>query len=441
MSSPSPAPATAAARAAADAAQTASRVLACAGTAQKDAALGAMAAAMHAERAALLAANRRDLRRAHTRLERGELNQATVARLSLSEHKLDQMAAGILQVAALPDPAHQVLLDRLLDEGLRLRKVTAPFGVIAAIIEARPDAVVQLAALVVKSGSALLLKAGAEARASTRALVAALRRACAAAGLPADCIIAIEGRRAAQALLALDDRIALVVPRGGQALVRYVQTHTTIPVLGHADGVCHVYVDAAADPERACAIVLDSKVQSPSTCNAAETVLVHQACAATMVPLLIQRLAAAGVTVRGCERTRALAPGRAIAPVEDWHTEYLDLVCAMRVVDDLEAAIAHIHAHGSSHTDAIVTEDAAAGQRFLEAVDSAGVYLNASTRFADGFRYGFGAEVGISTNKLHARGPVGLDSLVTYKYQIVGQGHLVADYASGRRHFLHERQD
>ncbi|HEY7838923.1 MAG TPA: glutamate-5-semialdehyde dehydrogenase [Terriglobales bacterium] len=428
--------------AAATAARAASRTLAHTSTADKNAALRGIAAALAhsaiAARAALLKANRADLRRAQKLLAQKTLTGATLARLHITDAKLDAMAAGVLQVAALPDPSGQVTLESELDDGLTLRRVTCPFGVVAAIIEARPDAVVQLAALMIKSGNALILKAGAEARDSTRALVALLRGTLLASGLPEDAIVAVEGRQAAQALLALDDQIALVVPRGGNKLVQYVQSHTNIPVLGHADGVCHVYVDAAADPEQALAIVLDSKTQAPATCNACETVLVHRQIAPGFLPLLMDRLLSAGVTLHGCAATQALAAGRPVAPVEAWHTEYGDLAVALRVVDDLDAAIDHIHRHGSSHTDAIVTRDAAAAQRFLNEVDSAGVYLNASTRFSDGYRYGFGAEVGISTNKLHARGPVGLESLVTYKYQLTGHGHLVGDYASGRRHFRHE---
>lgn len=424
--------------AAATAARAASRTLAHTSTADKNAALRGIAAALLAARAGLLQANRADLRRAQKLLAQKALTSATLARLHLTDAKLDGMAAGVLQVAALPDPSGQITLESELDDGLTLRRVTCPFGVVAAIIEARPDAVVQLAALMIKSGNALILKAGAEARDSTRALVALLRGTLLASGLPEDAIVAVEGRQAAQALLALDEQIALVVPRGGNKLVQYVQSHTNIPVLGHADGVCHVYVDAAADPDQALAIVLDSKTQAPATCNACETVLVHRQIAPGFLPLLMDRLLAAGVALHGCAATQALAAGRPVAPVEEWHTEYGDLAVALRVVDDLDAAIDHIHRHGSSHTDAIVTRDAAAAQRFLNEVDSAGVYLNASTRFSDGYRYGFGAEVGISTNKLHARGPVGLESLVTYKYQLTGHGHLVGDYASGRRHFRHE---
>lgn len=419
-------------------AHAASRALARTPTARKNSVLEAAAAALLSSRESLLQANRRDLRRAEKLRQSGKLSDSAVARLKLSDAKLAQMATGMRQVARLDDPAHQILFQRDLDDGLTLQKVTTPFGVLAAILEARPDAVVQLAALAIKSGNALILKAGAEARDSTRALMGLMREALAAADLPADALAAVEGRQAARQLLSLDQYIALVIPRGGTALVRYVQTHTTIPVLGHADGVCHVYVDAEADPDQALAIVLDSKVQAPSTCNAAETILVHKNIAPSFLPRMLDRLTAAGVKIHGSDPVRNLARGHAIEPIGQWHTEFGGLEVAVHIVDGVEEAIEHIHAHGSSHTDAIVTRNAAVGQKFLDEVDSAGVYLNASTRFADGYRYGFGAEVGISTNRIHARGPVGLESLVSYKYKLIGHGHLVADYVSGKRHFHHE---
>jgi glutamate-5-semialdehyde dehydrogenase len=269
-----------------------------------------------------------------------------------------------------------------------------------------------------------------------------IHRALAGSEIPSHAVAAVEGRAAVEALLALDDVIDLVVPRGSKALVRFVQARTRIPVLGHADGICHVYIDAAADGRMATEIVVDSKVQYPAACNAVETVLVHAAVAGSVIPPLVDRLTGLGVEVRGCERTRLLAPAHdlAAATAADWETEYGDLVLAMKVVDRLEDAVRHINRHGSHHTDGIVTGDERAAAYFLAHVDSAGVFHNVSTRFADGYRYGFGAEVGISTGKLHARGPVGLDGLTTYKYLLSGSGHVVASYVGPEaRSFRHER--
>lgn len=424
-------------RRAAEAARAAARLLAAAPAAVRDAALEAVALALEADREAILAANAEDRAEAQAA---GGLSPAALARLKVDAAKLAEMAAGVRAVAALPDPLGRVRLHRRLDEGLDLVQLTCPLGVLGVVFESRPDALTQIGALALKSGNAVLLKGGSEARRTNAALAAAIHRGLAPLpAVPAAALQLLEGREAVDALLDLPGLVDLIIPRGSNALVRHIQARTRIPVLGHADGICHLYLDRAADPAMAVALVLDSKAQYPSACNAVETVLLHAEAAPRLLGPLAEALAAAGVEVRACGRCRGLLPGLAEAVEADWDTEYGDLVLALKVVDGLDEAIAHIHAHGSGHTEGIVTADAEAAERFLREVDAAGVYHNASTRFADGYRYGFGAEVGISTGKLHARGPVGLEGLVTTKYLLRGHGQRVADYAGpGARPFLHQ---
>jgi glutamate-5-semialdehyde dehydrogenase len=423
------------------AARAAARVLAGLTSAKKNAVLVRMAAALEAAWPELERANALDVSEAEEAAADGALKGSLVERLRLSEDKLRQMVKSVREVEALPDPVGQVRLHRLLDDGLELKKVTFPFGVVAAIVEARPDAVVQLAALAVKSGNALMIKAGVEATRTSQCAVDAMAGALAEEGIPAAALILVKGRDAVRQLLRLDEWIDLVVPRGGADLVRYVMENSTIPVLGHADGVCHIFIDRDADQEMALGVVLDSKVQAPGVCNAVETVLVDEKIAGEFLPQLVCHLKAAGVKLLGCRRSVELAKGEIaeIAP-ESWHTEYGDLTLAIRVVNGLEEAIEHIESFGSRHTDCIVTRDQQTAGRFLNAIDSANVFHNVSTRFSDGFRYGFGAEVGISTGKLHARGPVGLDGLVTYRYQLSGRGQLVRDYVGkDAKPFKHAR--
>ncbi|MBI4913072.1 MAG: glutamate-5-semialdehyde dehydrogenase [Acidobacteria bacterium] len=429
-------PAAAKVREAAEDARAAAHALALLPGETRHGALQAVAAALEGWIPAILEANAADL--ADPEGLSG-LGPAGVQRLGLDAGKVAGMAAGVRAVAQLPDPLGRVRLRRRLDTGLELTQVTCPLGVLGVVFESRPDALVQISALALKSGNAALLKGGREATRSNRALMAAIQEGLAAAGLPGASLQLLEGRESVQALLGLDGLVDLVIPRGSKALVRAIQEGTRIPVLGHADGICHVFLDAGAEASMAEAIVLDAKTQYPAACNALETLLVHAGCAPALLPPLASRLQAAGVELRGCERSRALVPGMKPATEADWDTEHGELILGVRVVDSLTEAIAHIHAHGSGHTEAIVTEDSAAAERFLREVDAAGVYHNASTRFADGYRYGFGAEVGISTGKLHARGPVGLEGLVTTKYLLRGQGHRVGDYTGpGARPFLHE---
>lgn len=422
---------------------SAARALARLGTTQRNRALERIARALEAHAPRILEANARDVAAAERLVREGRLAAALGHRLRLDREKLRGLVAGVEEVAALDDPVGRVTLATELDEGLRLDRVTCPLGVVGVVFESRPDALVQIAALCLKSGNAVLLKGGSEAAYSNRALFEVVYVAAIQAGVPADAMTLLESREDVAALLRAERDVDLIVPRGSNALVRYVQEHTRIPVLGHAAGLCHVYVDRAADLDQALAITLDAKVQYPAACNAVETLLIHAEVAAAFMPRAARALAARGVEIRADAGAAAVAAGAAAlvpATEADWDAEYCDLVLAVRVVPSLEAAIAHINAHGSRHTDAIVTADPEAAERFCAEVDAAGVFVNASTRFSDGFRYGFGAEVGISTGKLHPRGPVGLEGLVTYKYRLVGAGHVVADYVgASARSFTHRQ--
>ena len=392
----------------------------------------AMADALEAAQESIVAANQADLQAAASE----GLAEALVARLKLDGPKLTAAIDGVRQVAQLADPIGVRQLHTELDAGLVLERVSVPLGVLGVIFEARPDAVMQIAALAIRSGNGALLKGGREAARSCAAIMTALQTGLAASTIEPTALELLTSREESLGLLKLDGLVDLIIPRGSNALVRFIQDNTRIPVLGHADGVCHLFVDAAADPDLALRVALDSKTQYPAACNAIETLLVHRAIAPTFVPQAIAAFGAAGVELRGDQAAMALGVGHA-ASDDDWSTEYSDLILAIRVVDDLEAALEHIRRYGSRHTDAICTDDPIAADRFLAAVDSAGAYLNCSTRFADGFRYGFGAEVGISTQTLPPRGPVGLEGLITYRYRLRGQGHIAADYASGARRFSH----
>lgn len=410
-------------------ARAASRILATSEERCRNAALLRAAALLRIHAGDLLAANATDC------AEAAGLAPALHARLTLDAPKIADLARGLEAVAALPDPLGRLDLRRLLDDGLELTRTTVPLGVLLVIFESRPDAAIQIGALAIKSGNAALLKGGREARRSVGCLLGILRQALSETGLPADALQGLEDRAAVDALLDRTADIDLVIPRGSSALVRSLQARTRIPVLGHAEGICHMYLDVTADPVMALALVRDAKLQYPAACNSVETVLVHAEAAPLLVPALASGLA--DVELRGCPVCRTLAP-MAEATEADWDTEYSAPILALKVVPDLDGALAHIARHGSGHTEAIVTEDPAAARRFLAEVDAAGVYHNASTRFADGHRYGFGAEVGISTGRLHARGPVGLEGLVTRKYLLRGSGHLVADFAGpSARSFLH----
>ena len=423
----------------AQAARLASGLLGRAPLEARNRALGLAASRLRLEAPALLAANAEDLASAGALLASGELDASAYQRLKLDARKVEEMARGLEAVAALPDPLGRIDLRRLLDDGLLLERVTVPLGVLAVIFESRPDAAVQIGALAIKTGNAALLKGGAEAAGSVGLLVGLLRQALAGSGLPEDALQLLHGRAEVDALLALDQDVDLVIPRGSSALVRSIQARTRIPVLGHAEGICHVYLDAAAEAAMAVALVRDSKLQYPAACNAVETVLIHRDAAGDLLSRLVADLVPRGVELRGCPRCLALVPDLLPATEADWDTEYGAPILALKIVDDLDAALAHIRLHGSGHPEGIVTADPEAAGRFLAEVDAAGVYHNASTRFADGYRYGFGAEVGISTSRIHARGPVGMEGLVTVKYRLQGHGQCVSDYSGDAgRTFRHE---
>ncbi len=399
---------------------------------QRAQALQAMADALTDRAESILAANREDLQRSAAE----GLAPALMARLKLDDTKVAVAIDGVRKVASLSDPLGCRQLHRELDQGLVLERVSVPLGVVGVIFEARPDAVMQIASLAIRSGNGALLKGGSEARCTNEAVMDALQAGLAASPVSADALALLTTRQESLALLRLDGLVDLIIPRGSNELVRFIQDNTRIPVLGHADGVCHLYVDAAADVDKAVRVAVDSKSQYPAACNAIETLLVHRSIAQPFVAAALPAFAAAGVQLRGDAESVALGVAEA-ATEEDWSTEYLDLILAVKLVDDLEAATDHIRLYGSRHTEVILTEDAQAADRFLAAVDSAGVYHNCSSRFADGFRYGFGAEVGISTQTLPPRGPVGLEGLVTYRYRLRGEGHIAADYANGSRVFTH----
>ena len=399
---------------------------------QRQAAVAAMADALERASEPILLANEADLNAAAAE----GLAPALVARLKLDRDKLAAAIEGVRQVAALSDPLGRRQLHTELDTNLVLERITVPLGVLGVIFEARPDAVMQIASLAIRSGNGALLKGGREAARSCQAILEALKEGLAGTGVDPGCLELLTSREESLGLLRLDGLVDLIIPRGSNALVRYIQDHTRIPVLGHADGLCHLYVDAAADVEQAVRLSVDSKAQYPAACNAIETLLVHQAIAPRFLPPAIAALREAGVELRGDPRACALGVPTPASDA-DWDTEYSDLVLSVKVVADLEEALAHIARHGSRHTEAICTGDAAVAERFLASVDSAGVYWNCSTRFADGHRYGFGAEVGISTQTLPPRGPVGLEGLVTYRYLLRGEGQIAADYASGDRRFQH----
>lgn len=393
-------------------------------------ALQAVADALTANREMIFAANRQDLARA----EKDGIAGAVMKRLKFDEGKLRDVVAGIHDLIAMPDPLFQIKLARELDEGLTLYRETCPIGVIGVIFEARPDALVQISALCMKSGNCVILKGGSETMESNRALFGVIYEAVRAAGLPEHSMLQLEARSEIAELLNCHGLVDLLIPRGSNAFVQYIMSNTRIPVMGHADGICHIYVDRDADVDKAIPIILDAKTQYASACNAVETLLVHREIAAALMPKLNQAFQDRQVELRGTKEIQDLVDCVPATDADD-RTEYLEYIISAKVVGDEQEAIDHINRFGSHHTDCIITENAEAAETFMRLVDSAGVYQNCSTRFADGYRYGFGAEVGISTSKIHARGPVGLEGLLSYKYKLFGNGHIVGDYASGKKTF------
>ena len=414
-------------------AKSASIRLAAAKTDVKNSALVEITNAIKRRSVRICSANKEDLSAA----EKDHLAVPLLKRLRFDEEKISQVVAGIESLIALDDPVGRTLAATELDAGLELYKVSCPIGVIGVVFESRPDALVQISTLCLKSGNAVLLKGGSEAAKTNRILAQTIAEASEKAGLPQGWIQLLETRQDVVEMLALDDCIDLVIPRGSNEFVRYIMNNTNIPVLGHADGICHVYVDGGADVEMAVNITVDSKCQYVAVCNAAETLLVDSQIAGKFLPKIKTALEAKGVELRGCERTASIIDVKPTTET-DWSTEYLDSILSIKVVDGLDEAIDHINRYGSKHTDAIVTADREKAERFMALVDSANVFWNCSTRFSDGFRYGLGAEVGISTTKIHARGPVGLEGLVIYKWKLLGSGQIVADYSEGRKRFTHK---
>ena len=393
-----------------------------------------IAQGLEADKASLFEANRADMASAQAAGEKTPL----LKRLKFDEDKLSGVCEGLRQISRLDDPINAVLQRRLLDDGFLLEQVTFPIGVIGMIFESRPDALVQIISLCLKSGNGIILKGGKEAVRTNRALVASIRRSCEGSPLGSDWLILLESHEDVNTMLSMDKDIDLLIPRGSNAFVRYVMDHTKIPVLGHADGICAMYIDKAADLDMAVKCAVDSKIQYPAACNALETLLVHADIAQALLPRLSEAMSANGVTLKGDDRTRRYIACEA-ATEEDFHTEFLALTLAVKVVDSYDDAVEHIAAHSSHHTDCVITEDVHTARRFLRDVDSADVFWNCSTRFSDGFRFGLGAEVGISTGKIHARGPVGLAGLMSSKWLLRGHGETVAEYSgSDAKKYLHE---
>ncbi|MEG4321963.1 MULTISPECIES: glutamate-5-semialdehyde dehydrogenase [unclassified Microcoleus] len=399
----------------------------------KNQAIEAIAKALEAAAPEILAANAADCKAA----EADGIAKPLYDRLKLDESKLQSAIAGVRDVAKLPDAIGAVQIHRELDTGLILKRVTCPLGVLGIIFEARPEALIQIVSLAIKSGNGVILKGGKEAVRSCEILTKIIHQALAETAVNPAAVQLLTTREETIELLKMDEYVDLIIPRGSNSFVRFVQENTRIPVLGHADGICHLYADKAADILKAVQIAVDAKTQYPAACNAIETLLVHRNIAPVFLPAVAQALQQKKVELRGDEPTRAILD-IAEANEADWSTEYSDLILSIKIVDSVEEAINHINTYGSRHTDAIVTEDSEAAETFLNQVDAAGVYHNCSTRFADGFRYGFGAEVGISTQQMPPRGPVGLEGLVTYKYRVVGDGHIAASYVGNdAKEFTH----
>lgn len=389
----------------------------------KNQALENIAQMLEEHKSEIFEANAQDLEEAKTLVETGEISQSAYNRLKLDENKMRDMIQGVKDIANLDDPIGKVLLKRQLDEDLILKKISCPIGVLGIIFEARPDVISQISSLAIKSSNAVILKGGKESKNTNKKILAVINSALEKTnGFPQNVIQQVFSREDVAQMLKCDQYINLIIPRGGNNLVKYIKSNTSIPVLGHASGICHIFVDKSADINMASKIVVDAKTQYPSACNAVETLLIHKD-----FPKKDELLA-----------SLQLNEIKLVPNPESWETEYGETTLSVKTVNSLEEAIEHINTYGSGHTDSIITNDLTNAEKFMNNVDSAGVYLNASTRFADGFRYGFGAEVGISTNKTHARGPVGLEGLTIYKYKLYGNGQIVDDYAKGKKSFHHK---
>ena len=416
------------------AAENASKRLAAAGIEVRNGALTNIAEALENNKNEIIKANREDLARS----EKENIPTPLLKRLRFDEAKIADVIDGIRSLIRLEDPLGKILLSMELDEGLILYKVTCPIGVIGIIFESRPDALVQISTLCLKSGNSVLLKGGSEARETNRILTDIIEEASVKAGIPSGWISLLETRADVNEMLKADEYIDLIIPRGSNEFVRYIMDNSRIPVLGHSEGICHCYIDKYADVDMAVKVTADSKTQYVAVCNALETLLVHKEMAMQFLPVLKKELDKKNVEIVGDKETRDIIPVKPATEV-DWRTEYLDYKLSIRIVDSMAKAIEHINKYGSGHTDAIITNDKNRASVFMDLVDSGNVFWNCSTRFSDGYRYGLGAEVGISTAKIHARGPVGLEGLVIYKYKLFGNGHIVEDYANRIKTFKHRK--
>lgn len=415
-------------------ARTASIQMAALAPERKEQALKAIAQALLDHKQDIVPANQADLAQA----EKDNEPAVLIKRLKFDEEKIEEAIAAIEKLVELPDPVGRTHSCTELDTGLELYKISCPIGVLGIIFESRPDALVQISTLALKSGNAVLLKGGSEAAHTNRILADTISEATSRVGLPSGWMQLLETRQDVRAMLELDKYIDLIIPRGSNAFVKYIMDNTRIPVLGHADGICHVYVDDQADMAKAVKITFDAKCQYAAVCNAMETMLVDRKIAPGFLPLIQSKFKEAGVELRGDEETCRIIECKT-AGEEDWQTEYNDLILAIKIVDGVDQAIEHINTYGSHHTDAIITENEQKAKKFLALVDSAGVFWNCSTRFSDGYRYGLGAEVGISTSKIHARGPVGLEGLVIHKWKLIGKGHTVDEYSGRNAKKLHHK--
>ena len=417
--------------------KVASPILAATTLKQRNDALDNIAKELENQKAEIFAANKLDLDAAKT----NNIAPAIIKRLKFDEVKLRDAIQGIKDLINLPDPLGNVLLERELNEGFVLTKVSVPIGVIGVIFEARPDALVQISSLCLKSGNCAILKGGKETVNTNRTLFEIIKNAASASGLPENCLLQAEAHSEINELLSCDESVDLLIPRGSNSFVRYIMENTKIPVMGHSSGICHIYVDEFFDLKKSIPIIVDSKIQYAAACNAVETLLFNRKIDKNYIKAIAQALVDADVKLRGSRDIAEVLGDEFDVEVmhdDEFATEYNDLVISLKFVSDINEAVTHINTFGSHHTDCILTEDNDRAEFFTKMVDSASVYVNVSTRFADGFRYGFGAEVGISTGKIHARGPVGLDGLITYKYKLVGDGEIVADYANGNKKFHHK---
>lgn len=426
----------------AEKAKYASCLMASATTGLKNEILNKIADELDNNKAEILTANEKDLQEAKKLVDKGELSQALYKRLAFSEAKFKEMVQGVKDVAQLEDPVGKVSLETELDDGLLLRKISCPIGVIGIIFEARPEVVVQISSLAIKSSNTVILKGGSEAINTNIELVRIINDVLSQFKEISEGVISlIKTRDEVKSMLDLDEYIDLIIPRGSNDFVRYIQNNTRIPVLGHSDGICHIYIDENINEELAIKVVIDSKTDYPAACNAVETLLVNRNASKSFLQKIVSTLQENQVEVRLTPEllNKIDLQGCIKATDEDWKTEYTDLILSIKEVETIKEAIDHINKYGSGHTDCVITENKAIADEFMAKVDSSGVYWNASTRFADGFRYGFGAEVGISTNKTHARGPVGLEGLLIYKYQLIGKGQIAAEYSKGLKTFKHKR--